>query len=172
MRRARRAGWRSVFALMCHERRHRTPSSAHSCTAHLYISSAMWMDVYDREVAPQAHRAQAAILNGRAAELPPLLGLRCPPSRRSARKHIQPQLSSSPTFPCFSSAERRHDDQRASRPKAIGAVRAATTSTASSYDPTRSETCSRSSLQRDCGTATRTTRARQDRDGLSPVPPT
>ena len=31
-----------------------------------------------------------------------LLGLRCPPSRRSARKHIQPQLSSSPTFPCFS----------------------------------------------------------------------
>ena len=27
---------------------------------------------YDRDVAPQAHRAQAAILKGRAAELPPL----------------------------------------------------------------------------------------------------
>ena len=61
-------------------------------TAYLNESElcAMWMDVsatyiYDapRDVAPQAHRAQAAFLSeGRAArecaELPPLLALGCP----------------------------------------------------------------------------------------------
>ena len=76
--------------------------------------------LYDREVAPQAHRAQAAILNGRAAELPPLLGLRCPPSRTDLRENTSNPNSPQARLFRVSPAERRHDDQRASRPKARG----------------------------------------------------
>ena len=81
---------------------------------------------YDRDVAPQAHRAQAAILKGRAAELPPpllvafgahaeeqedLRGRPAPTRPRSsdlARALIR-LTSTCPrtSFPCVCPAERR-----------------------------------------------------------------
>ena len=55
--------------------------------------------LYDRTSLRQIHRAHAAILNGCAAELPPLiLGLRCPRSRRSARTR---PTSTRPRVPDF-----------------------------------------------------------------------
>ena len=107
-----------------------------------------------------------------AAELPPLLGLRCPHAREDLREHIQPQLDLVPDFrlgsprrtcprtslPCSSCAERRHDDQQTAQ----GAARAATTSSASSYTfrPDQGYVRGLPCNAAVCGAATRTTRAR------------
>ena len=112
--------------------------------------AALQMMDYDRIVVPNSSRPHAATCirkQGRAAELPHLLGLRCPHAREDLREHTS-NLNSTlcPTFdsahldglalgPVFRvpPAEGRHDDQRT----APGAARRHNfLRSASSYDPT------------------------------------